>query len=72
LNGVSPLHLRDDIFHGGGRDRVFYDYSENNALNSPYGCEIGLRLVDAVTERAKQRSPRVIAIGDVHGCIDEL
>jgi hypothetical protein len=71
-NGVSPLHLRDDIFHGGGRDGVFYDYSEKNALESPYGGEIGLRLVDAVTERAKERSPRVIAIGDVHGCIDEL
>lgn len=72
LNGAGPLHLRDDIFHGGGRDGVFYDYSENNALGSPYKGEIGLRLVDAVTERAKQRSPRVIAIGDVHGCIDEL
>jgi hypothetical protein len=71
-NGASPLHLRDDIFHGGGRDGVFYDYSEKNALESPYGGEIGLRLVDAVTERAKERSPRVIAIGDVHGCIDEL
>lgn len=71
-SSASPLHMRDDIFLGGGLDGVFYDYSESNALNSPYGGEIGLRLVDAVTERAKQRSRRVIAIGDVHGCIDEL
>jgi hypothetical protein len=33
----------------------------------------GSRLVDAVVERKqRQNHPRVIAIGDVHGCIDEL
>ena len=40
--------------------------------NSPFHGEIGVRLVDAVTQRAKERHPRVIAIGDVHGCLDEL
>lgn len=29
-------------------------------------------LLDTVVERGKQRKPRVIAIGDVHGCVDEL
>ena len=51
---------------------LFYNYSAANALSAPYKGEIGLRLADAVTERAKERLPRVIAIGDVHGCIDEL
>lgn len=51
---------------------VYHDYSASNVQNSPYFGEIGLRLVDAATERAKQRHPKVIAIGDVHGCIDEL
>ncbi|KAL7575892.1 hypothetical protein ACA910_003204 [Epithemia clementina (nom. ined.)] len=53
-------------------DEVFFNYSAANALAAPYKGEIGLRLVDAVVERAKERHPRVIAIGDVHGCIDEL
>ena len=75
----SPLLLpdggsrsMDDIFLGGGDDGVFWNYSEKNEANSPYGGALGLRLVDAVVHRAKERSPRVIAIGDVHGCIDEL
>ena len=51
---------------------MLYNYSASNAPFAPYGGDIGLRLVDAVTERAKQRQPRLIAIGDVHGCIDEL
>jgi Calcineurin-like phosphoesterase len=61
-----------DIFLGGGNDGVFPNYDAENAANSPYAGKLGLRLVDAVVERAKQRHPRVIAIGDVHGCIDEL
>lgn len=56
----------------GGSSGIYFDYSLDNSNNSPYGGRIGLRLVDAVIERAKQRQPRVIAIGDVHGCIDEL
>ncbi|GAX26610.1 hypothetical protein FisN_21Lh079 [Fistulifera solaris] len=68
----STLYTREDMFSGGGTDGVFYNFSAGNALNAPYGGQIGLRLVDAVVERAKQRQPRVIAIGDVHGCIDEL
>jgi len=68
----SPVLLVEDelILGGGAHEGVFYDLS--SATDSPYGGEIGLRLVDAVVERAKQRQPRVIAIGDVHGCIDEL
>ena len=68
----SVEYSKDDIFLGGGNDGVFWNYSEKNADNSPYGGSLGLRLVEAVVERAKQRHPRVIAIGDVHGCIDEL
>ena len=41
-------------------------------MNAPYSGQLGLRLLDAVVERAKERHPRVIVIGDVHGCIDEL
>jgi Calcineurin-like phosphoesterase len=63
---------RSSLYKGGGTDGVFHDFSALNVKNAPYSGEIGLRLVDAVTERAKQRYPRVIAIGDVHGCIDEL
>ena len=68
----SALEPRGDLYIGGGDDGVFPDYSESNLLQSPYKGEIGLRLVDAVVQRAKERQPRVIAIGDVHGCIDEL
>jgi hypothetical protein len=68
----SNRYPKDDIFLGGGNDGVFWDYSEANAANSPYKGELGPRLVDAVVEKAKTRQPRVIAIGDVHGCIDEL
>lgn len=65
-------YSQNDLFLGGGNDGVFFDYSEENAFRAPFRGQLGLRLVDAVTERAKQRQPRVIAIGDVHGCIDEL
>ena len=68
----SPIYHKNDIFLGGGNDGVFWNYAADNAMNAPYKGKIGLRLVDAVEERAKQRHPRVIAIGDVHGCIDEL
>ena len=68
----SPVYAKDDIFLGGGNDGVFWNYAADNAANAPYQGKLGLRLVDAVEEKAKQRHPRVIAIGDVHGCIDEL
>lgn len=71
---ASPSLLRPgrDLFVGGGTDGVFVDYSESNLLNLPYQGKLGLRLVEAVVQRAKERSPRAIAIGDVHGCVDEL
>ncbi|CAJ1907478.1 unnamed protein product [Cylindrotheca closterium] len=68
----SKTYNADDLFLGGGNDGVFWNYSEENIQGAPYGGQLGLRLVDAVTQRATERQPRVIAIGDVHGCIDEL
>jgi hypothetical protein len=68
----SPMYSEDDLFLGGGNGGVFFDYSESNAANSPFKGELGPLLVDAITARAVQRHPHVIAIGDVHGCIDEL
>jgi hypothetical protein len=68
----SPVYSKDDIFLGGGNDGVFWNYAAENAARAPYQGKLGLRMVDAVTEKAKARHPRVIAIGDVHGCIDEL
>ncbi|KAL3761433.1 hypothetical protein ACHAWU_007392 [Discostella pseudostelligera] len=68
----SVLYSKDDIWLGGGNGGVFFDYSESNIINSPYKGKLGPYLVDAVVERARQNQPRVIAIGDVHGCIDEL
>jgi len=66
------IYAKDDIWLGGGNGGVFPDYSESNKLNSPYEGNLGPFLVDAAVERARQNQPRVIAIGDVHGCIDEL
>jgi hypothetical protein len=63
---------KDDIWLRGGNGGVFFDYSEMNVSNSPYKGKLGPYLVDAAIERARQNQPRVIAIGDVHGCIDEL
>ena len=71
IPGMS-IYTNGDLFLGGGNDGVFFDYSESNIMNSPFKGSLGPLLVDAVVEQAKQRYPRVIAIGDVHGCIDEL
>jgi hypothetical protein len=69
----SPAYADDDLFLGGGNGGVFFDYSESNAANAPFKGDLGPLLVDAVTAYcAEQRRPHVIAIGDVHGCIDEL
>jgi len=70
-SGSDDFHP-DDLFLGGGNDGIFHDYSEENSSSAPYHGSLGPLLVDSVIERAKQRQPRVIAIGDVHGCIDEL
>eukprot|EP00584_Thalassiosira_punctigera_P004479 CAMPEP_0172537540 /NCGR_PEP_ID=MMETSP1067-20121228/9123_1 /TAXON_ID=265564 ORGANISM="Thalassiosira punctigera, Strain Tpunct2005C2" /NCGR_SAMPLE_ID=MMETSP1067 /ASSEMBLY_ACC=CAM_ASM_000444 /LENGTH=1114 /DNA_ID=CAMNT_0013322865 /DNA_START=212 /DNA_END=3556 /DNA_ORIENTATION=- len=66
------IHAKDDIWLGGGNGGVFFDYSKSNYLNSEYQGKLGPYLVDAAIERARQNQPRVIVIGDVHGCIDEL
>jgi len=71
IPGMS-MYTNGDLFLGGGNDGVFFDYSESNIENAPFKGSLGPLLVDAVVERAKQKYPRVIAIGDVHGCIDEL
>jgi hypothetical protein len=69
----SPLEFDSgDLFLNGGNGGVFHDYSEQSKLIAPYSGDLGPLLLDAVVERAKQRQPRVIAIGDVHGCLDEL
>ena len=68
----DTIYAKDDIFLGGGNGGVFPDYSENSKSLAPYSGELGPLLLDAVTQRALERQPRVIAIGDVHGCIDEL
>lgn len=68
----DPTYEKDDLWLGGGNGGVFFDYSESNYMNSPYKGALGPHLVDAAAQRAKQNQPRVIAIGDVHGCIDEL
>ena len=66
------IYAKDDIWLGGGNGGVFFDYSETNEKNSPYQGKLGPYLVDAAVNRARQNQPKVIAIGDVHGCIDEL
>ncbi len=68
----DTIYAKDDIYLGGGNGGVFPDYSENGKFTAPFKGELGPLLVDAVTQRAIERQPRVIAIGDVHGCIDEL
>eukprot|EP00563_Minutocellus_polymorphus_P007721 CAMPEP_0181022152 /NCGR_PEP_ID=MMETSP1070-20121207/1363_1 /TAXON_ID=265543 /ORGANISM="Minutocellus polymorphus, Strain NH13" /LENGTH=1334 /DNA_ID=CAMNT_0023099077 /DNA_START=16 /DNA_END=4020 /DNA_ORIENTATION=- len=68
----DTIYEPDDIYLGGGNGGVFYDYSETGVDNSPFKGELGPLLVDAATQRAIRRHPRVIAIGDVHGCLDEL
>lgn len=77
LGGAGPnvsliSKNREDLFAAAGNDGVYPDYSASSRFNAPYGGELGLRLVDAVVQRSKERLPRVIAVGDVHGCIDEL
>lgn len=54
------------------QDEVFFNVQEYNAPNSPYKGFLGPLLVDSVISKATQRQPRIIAIGDVHGCLDEL
>lgn len=66
------LIAKDDMWLGGGNGGVFFDYSESNMSNASYKGKLGPYLLDAAIERARQNQPKVIAIGDVHGCIDEL
>ncbi len=68
----DTIYANDDIYLGGGNGGVFADYSEDSILSSPWQGKLGPLLVDATVQRALQRQPRVIAIGDVHGCLDEL
>lgn len=68
----DTIYSKDDIFLGGGNGGVFPDYSPDGISTSPYSGNLGPLLVDAVVQKALVRQPRVIAIGDVHGCIDEL
>lgn len=49
-----------------------WDYSEKNARHAPYGGNIGSRLLEVVEARTKETPPKLIVVGDVHGCVDEL
>ncbi|GKY95542.1 hypothetical protein MPSEU_000515800 [Mayamaea pseudoterrestris] len=53
-------------------DGRFSVQSPSNATQAPYGGRLGSQLLHAVVEHAKEHQPKVIAIGDVHGCADEL
>lgn len=66
---TDSKYPEDSIFEKSG---VFFDYSESNAANAPFKGELGPILLEAVTARSAERPPHIIAIGDVHGCIDEL
>ena len=68
----DTVYAKEDIYLGGGNGGVFNNYAENSVKVAPFKGNIGPLLLDATIERAIQRQPRVIAIGDVHGCIDEL
>lgn len=68
----DAIYASDDIFLGGGNGGVFYNYEETNKNEAPYHGSIGPLLVDSVIQRSRDQHPRVIAIGDVHGCLDEL
>ena len=68
----DTVYAMEDIYLGEGNGGVFPNYSENSIKMAPFKGVIGPLLLDATIERAIQRQPRVIAIGDVHGCIDEL
>lgn len=79
-NGNGPFgsqnygYKQGDIFLGGGNGGVFHNYSSENEEKAPYRGILGPLLVDGVAKKAVEsgRVPRIIAIGDVHGCIDEL
>ncbi len=68
----DTMYAPDDLFLGGGNSGVFFDYSPESGESSPFGGALGPILVEDVVQRAIQRQPRVIAVGDVHGCLDEL
>lgn len=68
----DTIYSKDDLYLGGGNSGVFPDYSESGKSSAPFTGELGPILLDAITQRALERQPRVIVIGDVHGCIDEL
>jgi hypothetical protein len=69
---LEDLEQARSTLNLGGNGGVHFDYSAKNAHKAPFQGQLGLRLIDAVIERAKQQQPRVIAIGDAHGCIDEV
>jgi hypothetical protein len=53
-------------------DGIFSDISSSNIHNAPFKGELGPFLLEMVVLRAMVHPPKVITIGDVHGCIDEL
>ena len=70
--GKRTFYPKGDIFLGDGNDGVFYDHSRRSVSKAPYSGKLGPRLLESVIKTAQKRPPRVIAVGDVHGCVDEL
>ncbi len=65
----------DELEPGGKREGLLLDGEEEPSVvvNAKLESEsLGSLLYDAVRERLKTRHPRVIVVGDVHGCINEL
>ncbi|CAB9501012.1 Bis(5'-nucleosyl)-tetraphosphatase PrpE [asymmetrical] [Seminavis robusta] len=51
---------------------LIWNYMDESAQFAPFGGKLGHRLLEAVEKRAEKTPPKMIAIGDVHGCIEEL
>lgn len=68
----SGIPERDDQLMFGSSSGVTWDYSHGNSENAPFKGKLGPRLLEAMEKRTKEHPPKVIAVGDVHGCVDEL
>ena len=71
-SGDGGVPERDDQLMFGSSSGVTWDYSHGNAENAPFKGKLGPRLVETMEKRAKEHPPKVITVGDVHGCVDEL
>jgi len=65
-----PERSAESMF--GSSSGITWDYFQGNAANAPFQGKLGPRLLEAMEARANENPPKVIAVGDVHGCVDEL